>query len=303
MTSHAAVVARGLGKPCVVGAGDAGGSTRRGEVRVAGQTFREGDELSIDGTTGEVLAGGLATRPSPVLRHLLEGDRERRRRARRGEGLRPDRSTGPTRSRRLRVRANADTPADARAARAFGAQGIGLCRTEHMFFDEGRISWVRRMILAADDESAQRGARRPAARTSRRTSRGSSGRWPACRSPSACSIRRSTSSCPEDAGAGAARRGHGDRAGRAGRARSPRSPRSTRCSATAAAASASPRRRSTACRPRRSCAPPAPARRRATRSGPEIMVPLVGTEEELARLRERDLGGRPAGPAGGGRQA
>jgi pyruvate,orthophosphate dikinase len=147
MTSHAAVVARGLGKPCIVGAGELRVDEEAGEVRVAGQVFHEGDEMSIDGTTGEVLAGGLATRPSQVLRYL------------RGEGGESPAAHAFVKllewadaERRLRVRANADTPADARAARAFGAEGIGLCRTEHMFFEEDRIAWVRRMILATDAE-------------------------------------------------------------------------------------------------------------------------------------------------------
>jgi pyruvate, orthophosphate dikinase len=154
MTSHAAVVARGLGKPCIVGAGDLDVDERAGEVRVRGQVLREGDEMSIDGTTGEVIAGALATHASVVLRALLDP-----------QGA-PD-SPGAhafrkilewaDASRRLRVRANADTPHDATVARALGAQGIGLCRTEHMFFEEDRIPWVRRMILAhtrADREKA-----------------------------------------------------------------------------------------------------------------------------------------------------
>jgi pyruvate,orthophosphate dikinase len=103
--------------------------------------------LSIDGTTGEVIAGDLDAHPSQVLRSLLDGDD--------GES---DLAAAARRllewadeERRLRVRANADTPEDARVARALGAQGIGLCRTEHMFFDEDRLRWVRQMILARDD--------------------------------------------------------------------------------------------------------------------------------------------------------
>jgi pyruvate,orthophosphate dikinase len=148
MTSHAAVVARGLGKPCVVGAGALDVDEEEGVVRVAGQVFREGDALSIDGTAGEVLAGSLATRPSEVLRALLAGTGS----ATLSPGARAflkimEWADG---ERRLKVRANADTPHDARVARALGAQGIGLCRTEHMFFDEARIPVVRRMILARD---------------------------------------------------------------------------------------------------------------------------------------------------------
>jgi pyruvate,orthophosphate dikinase len=145
MTSHAAVVARGLGKPCVVGAG--GLDVNEETVRVAGQVFREGDFLSIDGTTGEVLAGSLSTRPSEVLRVLLEGAGD-------NTALSPGARAflkimeWADGERRLKVRANADTPHDAQVAHALGAQGIGLCRTEHMFFEEERIPWVRRMILA-----------------------------------------------------------------------------------------------------------------------------------------------------------
>ena len=145
MTSHAAVVARGMGKPCVVGAGDLSVDEHDG-IRVGDRHLVEGDEISIDGTTGEVIAGRLKSVPSAVL-----------------DGLRSGRSDEPGAKafveilawadevRRLKVRANADTPTDAEAARLFGAQGIGLCRTEHMFFDEERIPWVRRMILADDE--------------------------------------------------------------------------------------------------------------------------------------------------------
>jgi pyruvate, orthophosphate dikinase len=147
MTSHAAVVARGMGKPCIAGAGELAVDEEAGEVRVAGRVFREGDEMSIDGTTGEVLAGGLATRSSEVVRFLLGGGEEAPLAHAFARVL--EWADG---ERRMRVRANADTPADARAARAFGAEGIGLCRTEHMFFEEDRIPWVRRMILAADAE-------------------------------------------------------------------------------------------------------------------------------------------------------
>ena len=158
MTSHAAVVARGLGKPCIVGAGELTVDDRAGELRVGGKVFREGDELSIDGTTGEVIAGGLSPRPSEVVRALVHG------------GAADSPATPAVTAfvkileyadaeRRMRVRANADTPHDARVARALGAEGIGLCRTEHMFFDEERIPLVRRMILASDAE----GRRQPLA--------------------------------------------------------------------------------------------------------------------------------------------
>jgi pyruvate,orthophosphate dikinase len=147
MTSHAAVVARGLGKPCIVGAGALSVNEEKGELRVDGRVFREGDLLSIDGTTGEVLAGELAPRPSEVLQVLLED----------AESDSPavhaflELLSWSDEVRRLRVRANADTPHDARVARALGAEGIGLCRTEHMFFEEDRLPWVRQLILARDE--------------------------------------------------------------------------------------------------------------------------------------------------------
>ncbi|HKD11475.1 MAG TPA: putative PEP-binding protein, partial [Thermoanaerobaculia bacterium] len=149
-TSHAAVVARGMGKTCVVGAGDVTVDEPRREVRAKGQKASEGDWISIDGTTGEVLLGRLATRPSEVLQVALE------------KTLDPSKSavyrsfekilTWADRRRRLGIRANADTPTDARVAVVFGAQGIGLCRTEHMFFEERRILAVREMILAETQE-------------------------------------------------------------------------------------------------------------------------------------------------------
>ncbi|HUO86512.1 MAG TPA: pyruvate, phosphate dikinase, partial [Thermoanaerobaculia bacterium] len=147
MTSHAAVVARGLGKPCIVGAGELHVDDEAGEVRVAGQVFREGDEMSIDGTAGEVIAGSLAPQESEVLQSLLDG----RAVSLAGESFLQLLAWADD-ERRMRVRANADTPEDARRARAFGAEGIGLCRTEHMFFAEDRIALVRRMILARGGE-------------------------------------------------------------------------------------------------------------------------------------------------------
>ena len=145
-TSHAAVVARGMGKTCVVGAGEITVDHVRGEIRARGLKAAEGDWISVDGTAGEVLLGKLATQPSEVLQVVLEGT------------IRPEDSAvyrAFTRilewadaRRRLGIRANADTPTDARVARLFGAEGIGLCRTEHMFFEAKRIVAVREMILA-----------------------------------------------------------------------------------------------------------------------------------------------------------
>jgi pyruvate,orthophosphate dikinase len=144
MTSHAAVVARGLGKPCIVGAGALAVDDEKGEVRVDGKVLREGDKLSIDGTAGEVIAGELAPRPSEILQVVLDGKTSDCA----AVHVFSEVLSWADEERRLRVRANADTPHDARVARALGAQGIGLCRTEHMFFEEDRLPWVRQVILA-----------------------------------------------------------------------------------------------------------------------------------------------------------
>jgi pyruvate,orthophosphate dikinase len=134
MTSHAAVVARGMGKPCVSGAGAIRIDAQRGVLTALGRSFRAGDVITIDGGTGQVMAGAVPMRQpelSGAFGTLMGwADAERR----------------------MAVRTNAETPADARVARGFGAEGIGLCRTEHMFFEEGRIGAVREMILAETPE-------------------------------------------------------------------------------------------------------------------------------------------------------
>jgi pyruvate,orthophosphate dikinase len=139
MTSHAAVVARGMGKPCVSGAGALRVDYAAGTLTVAGQTFRQGDFITVDGSTGQVLAGRV-----PMIEPELSGEFATL-------------MGWADAVRKLGVRANADTPNDARVAVKFGAEGIGLCRTEHMFFEEGRIRAVREMILA-DDEKQRRAA-------------------------------------------------------------------------------------------------------------------------------------------------
>jgi pyruvate, orthophosphate dikinase len=139
MTSHAAVVARGMGKPCVSGAGALRVDYRAQSMTAGGVTLKKGDIVTIDGSTGQVLAGRVA-----MLEPALAGEFATL-------------MQWADAARQLKVRANADTPADARAAIKFGAEGIGLCRTEHMFFDEDRIRAVREMILA-DDETSRRGA-------------------------------------------------------------------------------------------------------------------------------------------------
>jgi pyruvate, orthophosphate dikinase len=129
MTSHAAVVARGMGKPCVSGAGSLRVDYATGTMTAGGQTFKKGDHITVDGSTGQVLAGKV-----DMIEPQLSGEFETL-------------IGWADKVRKLGVRANADTPADAKAAMRFGAEGIGLCRTEHMFFDEERIQAVREMIL------------------------------------------------------------------------------------------------------------------------------------------------------------
>jgi len=132
MTSHAAVVARGMGRPCVSGAGELRIDANARTLTVAGVTLKDGDVLTIDGTTGEVMQGEV-----PTVKPELSGDFAKL-------------MQWVDEVRVLGVRANADTPTDARTARDFGAEGIGLCRTEHMFFEGERIVAMRQMILAED---------------------------------------------------------------------------------------------------------------------------------------------------------
>jgi pyruvate, orthophosphate dikinase len=139
MTSHAAVVARGMGKCCVAGAGSVRIDYTKQQFQVGSTLVKAGDVISLDGTAGEVMLGAVDTvpaAPSAAFRTLLSW----------ADGVR-----------RLKVRANADTPHDAEVARGFGAEGIGLCRTEHMFFGDERITPMREMILA-EDEAARRAA-------------------------------------------------------------------------------------------------------------------------------------------------
>jgi len=148
MTSHAAVVARGMGKSCVAGCTALEVDASRKEVRAGGKVIKQGDYLSIDGSTGEVLLGEIPTSPSEIIRALVEGsvEIEASPATRRFQRL----LSWADQYRTLRVRTNADQPLDARVARSLGAEGIGLCRTEHMFFGGDRITAVREMILAED---------------------------------------------------------------------------------------------------------------------------------------------------------
>ena len=148
MTSHAALVARQMGKVCVAGCGDLDIDYKKKTIKVKGKTIKEGGFISIDGTTGEVLAGEMKTIPSEILRVLID------------KTLKPERSQiykdfallmkWADEFRRLGIRTNADQPDQAAVAVGFGAEGIGLCRTEHMFFEGNRIDAVREMIVADD---------------------------------------------------------------------------------------------------------------------------------------------------------
>jgi len=138
MTSHAAVVARGMGKTCVVGAKDLDVDPAAGRFRVNGRSVKRGQVITVDGTTGRVILGAaklVAPKVGKEFDKLMSWADARR---------------------RLRVRANADIPADARRAREFGAEGIGLCRTEHMFFEGDRITLMREMIVASDEAGRRR---------------------------------------------------------------------------------------------------------------------------------------------------
>jgi pyruvate,orthophosphate dikinase len=152
-TSHAAVVGRQMGKPAVVGCGAIKIDMREKKFEVGGQTIKEGDTVSIDGTLGEVILAEVPTAPSEVIQ-VVQGkmkpeDSEMYQRVSRllewADGVR-----------RLGVRTNADVPKDAAVAVAFGAEGIGLCRTEHMFFAEDRLPLMEKMILASTDEDRQK---------------------------------------------------------------------------------------------------------------------------------------------------
>ena len=139
MTSHAAVVARGMGRPCVSGASAVSIDLASRTLRIGTRTLKEGDMITLDGSTGQIMAGKVAT-----IEPELVGD----------FGVLMGWADG---QRRMKVRANAETPEDCRMARQFGAEGIGLCRTEHMFFEASRISAVRQMILA-ESEAARSAA-------------------------------------------------------------------------------------------------------------------------------------------------
>ena len=134
MTSHAAVVARGMGKPCVSGSGTIQIDYQSKEFKVGNRVFKEGDIITIDGSSGEVMSGEVLT-----IKPDISGDFSKI-------------MSWADKTRKMQVRTNAETPLDTKVAREFGAEGIGLCRTEHMFFDEERILYVRQMILSKSKE-------------------------------------------------------------------------------------------------------------------------------------------------------
>lgn len=153
-TSHAALVARQMGKVCVVGAKDLKIEYKKRTITVGGRTVKEGDFISIDGTSGEVIEGKIHTRPSEVVQVLIEKSLSEKDSAVYKDFK--ELMTWANGCRSLGVRANADRPDQAVNAVAFGAEGIGLCRTEHMFFEGKRIDAVREMILAADESGRKK---------------------------------------------------------------------------------------------------------------------------------------------------
>ncbi len=157
MTSHAALVGRQMGKVCVVGASELEIDHAKKTLKVGGRTLREGDWLSLDGTTGEVIQGQLETQPSEVIEALF-GKGARAKKARTSATFKAYQSLmrWADKVRTMGVRTNADQPDQCATAIAFGAEGIGLTRTEHMFFGEGKIGPVREMILASDTKAREK---------------------------------------------------------------------------------------------------------------------------------------------------
>ena len=177
MTSHAAVVARGMGKTCVSGANALNIDYSQQQFTVDGTVVTKGEWITVDGSTGRVFLGQV-----PTIQPTLGNDFYKL-------------MTWADQFRRLRVRANADTPLDAKTARQFGAEGIGLCRTEHMFFGDQRLAAMREMILCRRCRRARKGARKVVAAAAWRLYRDLSRDGRTAGNDSACSIRRCTSFC------------------------------------------------------------------------------------------------------------
>ena len=195
MTSHAAVVGRQMGKPSIVGAGELEiNESGEDSSASAARRVKEGDFISFDGLSGEVKLAQVASKPSEILQVRQRHARRRRSRDiyQRFEKL----LSWADKFRRLGIRANADLPDQAELAYAFGARGIGLCRTEHMFFGEGRIPIVQQMILADNEADRRTALNEAAAAAARRLLRRVQGDARRARSRSGRSIRRCTSSCP-----------------------------------------------------------------------------------------------------------
>ncbi len=158
MTSHAAVVARGWGKCCICGAGDLKIDYKKGTVTANGKTLKEGDTISLNGSTGKVYLGEIETEDSPVVAGLVYGKKSAQKHW--IYKMYQTVSDWSDQYRKIKVRTNADSPDDSKVALAFGAEGIGLCRTEHMFFEGDRITDVRRFILADSDNERKSAIKR-----------------------------------------------------------------------------------------------------------------------------------------------
>jgi len=154
MTSHAAVVARGWGKCCICGAADMTIDYKKKTITVGKKVLKEGDWISLNGSTGKVYLGQISTQDSPVVEAIIGGKKKARQHP--YYLMYKQISDWSDNFRKINVRTNADTPKDAQAARAFGAEGIGLCRTEHMFFEGERIWAVREFILAEDKKGREK---------------------------------------------------------------------------------------------------------------------------------------------------
>ncbi len=154
MTSHAAVVARGWGKCCVVGCGALNIDMAKKTIAVGNKKLKEGDDISVDGSTGEIIIGHVETSSSPVIKGIVHGDKKALKHSICKMFM--EIMKWADKVRKINVRTNADSPKDSANARALGAEGIGLCRTEHMFFEGERIWAVREMILSADEKGREK---------------------------------------------------------------------------------------------------------------------------------------------------